>query len=172
MGEQSGAAVEATLHSSAGTGVVRMSARYETSANELWSALTDRKRLAEWYGRVEGDLREGGEFTAFVYGSEWDGRGRVEACDSPRQFGVTMWEEGGAERPLVAALAPEGDRTRLEIEIRGLPLDLVWAFGAGWQVHLESLAAHLEGRTRADSDARMEELVPNYRAMPVVPLEG
>ena len=172
MLEQPEAVVEASLHSIAGTGVVRVSACYETKVEDLWLALTSPERLAAWYGRVKGDLQVGGEFTAFVYGSEWDGRGRVDVCVAPRQLEVTMWEEVGAERTLTAVLMPDGVRTRLEVEVRGLPLDLVWAFGAGWQVQLENLDAHIVGRERKDSDARMDELVPAYREMQVLPLES
>ena len=34
---------------------------YDTDIDDLWSALTDPRRLARWYGEVEGDLRLGGE---------------------------------------------------------------------------------------------------------------
>jgi hypothetical protein len=43
-----------------------------------------------------------------------------------------------------------------------MPLDLIAAYGAGWQVHAEDLAAYLAGRGRCDSDARMGELLPAY----------
>ena len=37
------------------------------------------------------------------------------------------------------------------------------AYGAGWQIHAENLAAYLAGRERADSEARWHELVPSYQ---------
>jgi uncharacterized protein YndB with AHSA1/START domain len=51
-----------SLRSADGKGVVLMEDRYHTGIDDLWSALTDPGRLARWYGRVEGDLRRGGEF--------------------------------------------------------------------------------------------------------------
>jgi hypothetical protein len=36
------------------------------------------------------------------------------------------------------------------------------AYGAGIQVHVEDLAAHLAGRERCDADARWDELQPAY----------
>src|SRR4029450_7132668 len=51
-----------SLRSADGKGVVRMQDRYETDIDDLWSAITDPGRLARWWGRVEGDLRAGGEF--------------------------------------------------------------------------------------------------------------
>ena len=51
-----------SLRSADGKGVVRMEDRFDTDIDDLWSALTDPRRLARWIGDVEGDLRLGGEF--------------------------------------------------------------------------------------------------------------
>jgi hypothetical protein len=61
-----------------------------------------------------------------------------------------------------ATLAADGDQTILVVEERGMPLDLLAAYGAGIQVHVEDLAAHLAGRERCDADARWAELQPAY----------
>jgi uncharacterized protein YndB with AHSA1/START domain len=50
------------LRSADGMGVVRMEDRFDTGIDDLWSALTDPRRLVRWIGDVEGDLRLGGEF--------------------------------------------------------------------------------------------------------------
>jgi uncharacterized protein YndB with AHSA1/START domain len=147
-----------------------MSARYETDVEALWSALTDPERLAQWYGTVKGDFNLRGEFTAVVLASGWDGRGRIDTCVSDRSLGVTMWEEEGAEHVVVAELMPEGAQSVLALEVRGLPLDLVWAYGAGWQVHLEDLGTHLAGREGRNLPSRWDELEPLYREMTVEPL--
>jgi uncharacterized protein YndB with AHSA1/START domain len=171
MTESPGApTIEGTLHSGGGKGAVRMKCRYTTGIDDLWSALTDPKRLAHWYGKVQGELRVGGEFTAYVTASGWDGRGRIEECVPPRQLRLTVSEEDGPEEVVTAALAADGDGTTLALEVRGMPLDLVWAYGAGWQVHLEDLGAHIAGQDRASSDTRWNELEVIYREMAVVPL--
>ena len=72
---------------------------------------------------------------------------------------------------MAAELVADGNDTILVIERRGIPLDLVWAYGAGWQVHAEDLAAYLAGQQGADSDTRWDELEASYREMTVVPLE-
>jgi hypothetical protein len=86
-----------------------------------------------------------------------------------------MWEDEGAEGVVVAQLVADGNDTILVIERRGIPHDLIWAYGAGWQAHVEDLGAHLAGQDRADwptgSWPRWEELAPSYREMTVVPLE-
>ena len=177
MSENPGTAIEGTLHSIGGKGVVRMRARYETDIGDLWSALTAPERLARWYGTVEGDLRVGGEFTDFASGSESEGRGRIEVCAPPRKLRMTSLREGaGPERVVTAELVADDDHTMLMLEVRGLPLDKLYAFGAGWQAHLEDLAAHLAGQEHPDWPttwgSRWDELAPSYREMRVVPLEG
>jgi uncharacterized protein YndB with AHSA1/START domain len=169
------AAIEGTLRSANGKGIVRMKARYETDIDDLWSALTDPQRLARWYGKVEGDLRVGGEFTDFAFGSESEGRGRVDVCDPPRQLRViSLREEVGPEEVVTAELVAAGDHTILMLEVRGLPLDKLYAYGAGWQAHVEDLAAHLAGQERPDWPtkwgSRWDELAPSYREMTVVSL--
>lgn len=163
--------IEGTLHSRVGKGVVRMNCRFATGIYDLWSALTDPQRLAQWYGRVQGEFRVGGEITAFVTASGWDGRGRIEVCAPPEQLRVTMSEDEGPEQVVTAELGADGDGTTLVVEVCGMPLDFVWAYGAGWQVHVEDLGAHLAGKDRENSDTRWNELEVIYREMAVSPLE-
>lgn len=144
-----------------GKGVARMEDRFATDIDDLWSALTDPARLARWIGAVEGDLRLGGEFRA-RFTSSWEGRGRVDVCEPPRRLLVTMGDEEG-ETVVEAELTPDGEYTYLVVEERGLPLGAVAAYGAGWQAHIEDLAAHLAGRPAGDWRARWQQLSPAYR---------
>src|SRR5258707_9610070 len=75
-----------TLRSADGKGIVRMEDRFDTDIDDLWSALTDPRRLARWLGEVEGDLRPGGEFRAHFFASGRGGTGRGEACERPRHL--------------------------------------------------------------------------------------
>jgi uncharacterized protein YndB with AHSA1/START domain len=161
------AVIEGTLHSDDGEGVVRIRARYQTDLDNLWSSITQPRRVAQWYGAVKGDLNVGGEFTAVVFASGWDGHGRIDACVPQRRLEVTMWEEEGAEHVVAAELAADDGHTTLMLEVRGLPLDFVWAYGAGWQVHLEDLGTHLTEQGSPNLPSRWEELEPLYRAMNV-----
>jgi len=81
-----------------------------------------------------------------------------------------MWEQEGAQHVLKAELFDENGPTTLALEVRGLPLDLVWAFGAGWQVHLEDLGSHLSGQGSLNPPTRWDELESIYRGMTVAPL--
>ena len=157
-----------TLRSAHGQGVVAMEDRYDNDVDDVWSALTDPRRLACWFSEVEGDPRLAGEYRERVFASGWEGTVRVEAYEPPRRLGLTRTSDQ-AKVPVIgveATLAVDGDhKTVVGIEVRGIPLDLLAAYGSGWQVHVEDLAAHLAGRPRGDAEARWDELTPAYEEL-------
>lgn len=155
-----------SLRSADGTGIVRIEDRFDTDIEDLWSALTEPGRLARWLGEVEGDLRLGGEFRARFFASGWEGTGRVEACEPPHRLLVlTMTPSPPEEHPIEATLTADGKQTILVWEERGMPLGQLAAYGAGIQVHVEDLAAHVAGRERCDAEARWGELMPRYEEL-------
>jgi len=155
-----------TLRAEDGTGVVRMEDRFDTDIDDLWSALTDPGRLARWLGEFEGELRLGGEFRARFFASGWEGTGRVDVCEPPQHLLVMTKDDGQAdEHAIEATLTADGDHTILILEERGMPVNLLAAYGAGIQVHIEDLAAHIAGRERCDAGARWEELKPSYETL-------
>ncbi len=83
------ASVLGSLHSVEGEGVVRMEERLDTEIDDLWGALTDPDRLAHWYGEVEGELSQGGEFRVRIALSG-ERTGQVEACEPPQRLLLTM----------------------------------------------------------------------------------
>jgi uncharacterized protein YndB with AHSA1/START domain len=143
-------------------GAVRMEDVYATDIEDLWSALTDPARLARWIGEVSGELRVGGRIQA-RFTSSWEGPGRIEICERPHRLAVTLTPGAPDETVVEATLAAEGDKTRLVIEERGLPLKSLDAYGAGWQTHVEDLSAHLAGRPASDWRTRWTALRPAYR---------
>jgi uncharacterized protein YndB with AHSA1/START domain len=158
-----GARILGTLRSADGKGVVRMQDRFDTDIDDLWSALTDPLRLARWLGEVAGDLRLGGEFRARFFDG-WEGTGRVEACEPPARLLVVTKHHGQQDEQVIEAiLTADGDQTILVWEERGMPLNLLAPYGAGIQVHVEDLAAHIAGRERHDGEARWNELMPAYQ---------
>jgi uncharacterized protein YndB with AHSA1/START domain len=168
-----GTRILGSLRSADGKGVVRVEDHYDTDIDDMWSALTDPGRLARWYGQVEGDLRVGGEFRLYIEAADLDATGRVEACEPPRRLLVTTretdesYQRGRGAPPfdqtIEATLTASGDQTTLVIEVRGMPLDKIAFYGAGWQIHAENLTAHIAGRDRSDSEVRWDELVPAYQ---------
>ena len=164
-----------SLGAADGAGVLRIEDRYETDIDDLWSALTDRDRLARWHGRVDGDLRPGGEFRVYLEAADIESAGRVDACEPPRRLLVTTRETDESYRKgqgvppfdqtVEATLTPDGDDTILILEVRGMPLDKIAFYGVGWQIHAENLAAYLVGRQPGGGEARWGELVPAYQLL-------
>ncbi len=156
------ASITGSLRVEEGKGAVRMEARFETGTDDVWSALTDPVRLARWYGEVEGDFRVGGEYHAHLFASGWEGTGRIEACEARRRLVVTGAEPGQQGTVTEVTLTADGSQTVLAWEERGMQVDVVAAYGAGVQIHVEDLAAHLAGHERGDAEARWTELQPVY----------
>lgn len=146
-------------------GVVRVEDVYATDIDDLWEACTTPERLARWIAQVRGDLRLGGTIHA-TFTSSWDGPGRIEACDRPHHLMMTMEPDTEDETVMEAWFTEEGDKTRLVVEERGLPLDRIHFHGAGWQAHLEDLRRSLSGEPSAWK-ARWSELTPAYVTMPI-----
>ena len=155
-----------TLQATDGKGTVRMEDRLDATAADVWSALTDRSRLARWLGEVEGELHLGGEFRARFFASGWEGTGRIDVCDPPHRLVViTQDADDPADHVIEATLTADGERTILVWEEREIPADLLAAYGAGVQVHVEDLAAYLAGGKRCDAAVRFDELFPAYQEL-------
>ncbi|WP_375486095.1 SRPBCC family protein [uncultured Jatrophihabitans sp.] len=149
---------------SSGRGAVRLQDRFDTDIDDLWSALTDPARLARWLGQVDGDLVVGGRFRAYFLASGWEGSGRVVACEQPRHFLLATQEAGEPdEHEVEVTLTADGRQTVLVVEERGMPRDQLAGYGAGTHIHVEDLAAYLEGRGRCEARLRFDELFPAYQ---------
>lgn len=147
-----------------GKAVIRMEEVYDTTMADLWSALTEPDRLSRWLAEVSGDLRLGGDFQA-RFTSGWEGPGRVAGCEPHSHLLAIMNPGHEDETQIEATLTADGDRTRLLIEERGLPLDAMAAHGAGWQAHVEDLSSYLAGRSTSSWVERWTELIPTYREL-------
>jgi uncharacterized protein YndB with AHSA1/START domain len=143
-----------------GKGVVRVEDVFDTDIDDLWSAVTDPERLQRWLAVVEGDLRLGGQIRA-RFTSTWEGEGQIEVCEAPYRLRV-QWAD---DTMLEAELTAEGDRTRLVVRDHGLALEDLPFHGAGWQAHLEDLAAEVDRRPAGDWRDRWTTLTPLYQAL-------
>ncbi len=169
-----GTRILGSLRSAAGVGVVQIEDRYDTDIDDLWSAITDPDRLARWHGQVEGDLRPGGEFRVYLEADDIESTGRVDACEPSTAIGDTRetdesYRRGQGVPPFDAVneitLTADGDQTILVIEVKGMPLDKIAFYGAGWQIRAEHLAAYILGGQPDDIEARWGELVPPYQEL-------
>ena len=131
---------------------VTLSRRYDTTAEDLWDAMTNPERLPRWFLPVSGDLRQGGR-----YQLEGNAGGVITACVAPKNLDLT-WEFGGETSWVEVRLTPEGPgRTRLTLA-HIAHVSEHWgkygpgAAGIGWELGLAGLALHL-----ADPSARLDE---------------
>jgi uncharacterized protein YndB with AHSA1/START domain len=158
--------VRGTLLDVDGVGTVRIEVVVPTPVAEVWTAVTEPARLAQWYGTIEGDLRVGGSYHALLFPSGWDGTGHVLECEPPRRLVIESAEEGSSGSRDELELTAEGPgSTRVVLTKRGAPLQWIPAYGVGTQIHLENLAAHLAGRGPIDPDPYWAELLPRYEAL-------
>jgi hypothetical protein len=142
-GERDGAPVRA----------VRASRTFDTTPEDLWSAVTDPDRLPRWFLPVSGDLRLGGRFQI-----EGNAGGEVLACDAPHRLEVT-WEFGDQVSWVEVLLSPvDGGGTRFVLT-HTAPVDPHWgefgpgAVGIGWDLALLGLVLHLASGEPVDPDA-------------------
>jgi uncharacterized protein YndB with AHSA1/START domain len=145
-------------------GVIHIEDSYTTTIDDLWSALTEPERLARWVCTVDGDPRLGTSVHAH-FTSSWDGILRIDVCDRPTHLLVTSAPGTPDEQIIEAVLTEEGSHTRLVIEERGFSMHDLPFHGAGWQAHVEDLAAYLTGRDASDWRTRWEELIPAYQEL-------
>ena len=88
-------------------------------------------------------------------------------CEPPQRLLLTMRDPdrqpGQAEQTVIEALLfTEGAQTRLVWETRALPVNLLPAYGAGIQIHVEHLADYISGRELHIDDTRWDELFSTY----------
>jgi uncharacterized protein YndB with AHSA1/START domain len=137
---------------------LRFARRLPHPPEAVWAALTEPDRLAEWLGRATLRPERGGSFQL-----RWDETGAV-------MHGTVT----AAEPPSVFAYSgdPHGDvRFELGAEEGGCHLSLVndlpstirpEAGLASWHLHLDALAAALDGRPEPWDRERWEELRRRY----------
>lgn len=128
---------------------------YPTTADDLWSAITDPERLPRWFLPLEGELKVGGR-----YQLKGNAGGTIKRCDSPEALDLT-WEFGGGMSWVTVRLAPEGKKTRLTLEhiFHASDADEHWnkfgpgAVGVGWDLSLLGLGIHISSGAPVDLEA-------------------
>jgi uncharacterized protein YndB with AHSA1/START domain len=123
--------------------VATISQVYDTTAEDLWEAVTSAERIPRWFMPISGELREGG-----TYQLEGNASGTITRCDRPHGFAAT-WEYNNEVSWIEVRLTPEGEgRTRFELEHVAHVSAELWdqygpsATGLGWDLALFGLANH------------------------------
>lgn len=124
----------------------------------VWAALTEPARLRDWWGDAELTLSPGAPFRLTWRNADEAGQaaelvGTVARVEAPRLLVLTaLWGFSGSDEPgmpttLVWELDADGDGTLLrftnDIEMPEACLFTI----AGWHLHLDALAALLDGGT-------------------------
>jgi len=148
-----------------GLPAVRFDRRFATTAEDLWSAITDPDRLARWLMPVGGDLREGGRYT-IDYGDGDVAEGTIVECDPGRGYTVT-WQIEGEPAGLVSARIITGEHDPLlRLDHVQLPEDQGVGYAAGWHAYLDRLGAELRENASPDDvdfGDRWSQVVAGYR---------
>jgi uncharacterized protein YndB with AHSA1/START domain len=133
---------------------------------EVWAALTEPERIADWLARAVVRPGEDGEITLDFGGDGGTEGGRITVWDPPRVLAYE-WNFVG-ERPSHVrwelTAAGDGAATRLTLEHTLLEAAAAPGYGAGWHAHLDQLEGHLTGATPG-WDERYAELRPRYDAL-------
>ena len=100
-------AVTRTVTPVDGGHVVALSQVFPLAPAQIWEAVTDPESLRTWFGRAEGELREGGRYTL----PDMETRGTVRTVEAPHRL-VLSWEYGAGSSELELRIDPaEGDET-------------------------------------------------------------
>ncbi len=122
--------------------VVRISCSLDTTIEELWDALTSRRRVSRWFLPVTGRLQLGGRFQL-----EGNASGVITVCEYQSGLAFT-WEFSGDVSWVRIKLVADGTTSRMELSHKALVTDH-WniygpgATGVGWELGLLGLATHL-----------------------------
>ena len=147
----------------------------------VWTYLTEPDKRATWLAGGSLDLRPGGAMTLVFhnnklasgddappakyekYAGEIATTAHVIACEPPRLLCHTWGEGSGTSSEVRFELTPHGDKVRLVLTHRRLPnRDETLSVSGGWHVHLDILAARLEGRVPPSIWRSLAMVEPEY----------
>jgi uncharacterized protein YndB with AHSA1/START domain len=154
-----------SITSAGQTRTLRFERRLDATLEDVWAALTQPARLADWLAAATVEPGADGEITLdFAEGGKEGGR--ITVWDPPRALAYE-WNFVGEEPSLVRwelTVVDDGRATVLTLEHTLLEPESASGYGAGWHAHLDLLEGHLTGTT-PDWSARYAELRPSYEKL-------
>ncbi|MGH6955339.1 MAG: SRPBCC family protein [Caulobacteraceae bacterium] len=112
---------------------------------EVWEALTDPAQLARWLAPGVIDPRPGGGARLDFGDSGIVIDSAVTHFEPPRRLGYSWSSLGEPLRPIEWELSPTDEGCLLKFGVEVPEVEDVGRACAGWEAHLEMLAAFLEG---------------------------
>ncbi|GAA1394313.1 SRPBCC family protein [Luteococcus peritonei] len=136
----------AAIHRTPDGSVVELRRLLRTDPEDAWDALVSPDRAARWLGRLTGDLREGGSCRITFDDQDPSAvvDGRIRRCRPTEELELTWQAPGDPVSVVHVELSPVEGGTELHLVHRDLQHAQDTGHAAGWQVHLEQLAAGLE----------------------------
>ncbi len=123
----------------------RMSRIIDDSLDRVWVALTDCEELVKWLAPGEIELRLGGSVKLNFADSGIVIDSMVTALDPLALLEYSWSGPGEPLRPVRFEIRPAGDAVHLDLTLRLPAGEDVGRSCAGWDAHLEMLAAALAG---------------------------
>jgi uncharacterized protein YndB with AHSA1/START domain len=138
-----------------GSTVIHFERRLAHPVERVWEAITDPAQVIRWWGELNADFRQGGDFTLRWLNQNSSGwHGTLTEYDPPRLLETSgvwgseadSWGENNATLRL--ELTPDGDGTVLRFTntVAEMPDDYRTKTVAGWHWHLDTLARVLDGK--------------------------
>lgn len=137
---------------------------FDHPAPTVWAALTDPAKFVEWLAPGEIDLRTGGRARLNFEDSGIVIDSLVTAYEPGRRLDYSWSGPNDPIRPVSWKVDPEGGGARLTLTLELPASDDVARSCAGWEAHLEMLAAALEGVPIKFPFARFQATRAAYKA--------
>jgi uncharacterized protein YndB with AHSA1/START domain len=139
---------------------VRFERRLSHPPEEVWAALTEPRRIAEWLTKATCEPRQDGE-VVLDFGPGNVVTGRITIWEPPRSLSYGWRFPDGHGSRVSWTLEADGEGTRLTLVHELLRAGEASGDAAGWHTYLERLAGHLDGEI-PDFQQRFEELRAGY----------
>ena len=123
----------------------RIERTLEHDQTAVWKMLTDSSLLPQWLAPGDLSLSKGGSAKLNFPESGTDVESVVTDVDPPRLIEYSWSSLGGPDRPLRWELTAVRGGTRLSLTLRIPDHEDIARTCAGWEAHLEMLAAAMEG---------------------------
>jgi len=133
----------------------------------VWKMLTDSSLLPQWLAPGELALHKGGPAKLNFPESGTDIDSVVTDVDPPRVIEYSWSSKAEPERPLRWETAPVTDGTRLTLTLTIPDTEDIARTCAGWEAHLEMLAAAMEGVPIKFPFDRFKAARESYKALAV-----
>lgn len=143
----------------------RLERQFDHDQSKLWAALTEPARIVEWLAPGEIALRKGGPAKLNFVDSGIVIDSTVSDIDPPRLIEYSWSGPGEPLRPVRWELVPEDGGVRVILTLRVPEGEDAARACAGWEAHLEMLAAALEGVPIKFPFARFKETREAYKAL-------